>query len=418
VISYLGSAMSSVALPFAVLAIGGSPADIGYVATAALLATMVSLLVGGAVADRLPRHRVMVAADVLMGVSQAAGAALLLAGQARVWELAVLAAAGGVGFGFFMPAATGLLPQTVPEAELSQANAMTRVGSSVARISGAAAGGLVVGLAGPGWGLAADAASFAVAAALRAGMRFPALPPAEPSHLLSELRTGWREFIARRWLWAIVLQFAFLCAVTFGALSVLGPLVADARLGGATGWGTVMSAFAAGSVAGGVLMIRLRFSRMLLAGNLSMPVFAIWLFALAAPVPLAVVAAAAFVAGVSSEVFAVNWITAMQQEIPPNLLSRLSAYDFLGSQALAPAGTVLAGPLAVVFGLTPVLAVGGAVVVFLAVPVMFIPEVRQLRRRPAEAAPAGTALAETALAETGEGAGQPGQGAVASEQLD
>jgi len=394
VISWLGSAMAGVALPFAVLAIGGSPADIGYVATSSLVAMMVFLLIGGAVADRLPRHRVLVAADVEMALAQAAAAGLVLAGQARPWQLAVLAAASGAGLGFFMPAATGLLPQTVSEAQLSQANAMNRIGSSLAQISGAAAGGIVVALYGPGWGLAADAASFALAAALRAGMRFPALPPAEPSHLLRELREGWREFVSRRWLWTIVVQFAFLCAITFGAISVLGPLTAHARLGGAAAWGTILSAFAVGSVAGGLIMIRLRFSRMLLAGTLSLPVFAIWLFALAAPVPLPVVAAAALVAGIATEVFAVNWITTMQQEIPPNLLSRLSAYDYLGSQALAPAGTALAGPLAASFGTAAILTAGGVGIIALTIPVLLVPEVRHLRRRPAQTAPSPAPLSD------------------------
>jgi MFS family permease len=387
VTSWLGSAMAGVALPFAVLAIGGSPADIGYVATSSLLAMMACLLLGGAVADRLPRHQVLVAADVVMAVAQACSAGLVLAGRPHPWELALLAAVAGAGLGFFVPAAQGLLPQTVSEAQLSQANAVNRVGASLARISGAAAGGIVVAVAGPGWALAADAASFAVAAALRAGMRFPALPPAEPSHLLSELREGWREFVSRRWLWTIVVQFAFLTAITFGAIGVLGPLAAQARLGGAAAWGTIMSAFAVGSVAGGLIMIRLRFSRMLLAGTLSAPVFAVWLFALAAPVPLPVVAVAALAAGISTEVFAVNWITTMQQEIPPNLLSRLSAYDYLGSLALAPAGTALAGPLAAAFGTATVLAIGGAAIIALAIPVLLVPEVRHLRRRPAQPAP-------------------------------
>lgn len=394
VVSWLGSAMAGVALPFAVLAIGGSPADIGYVATSSLLAMMAFLLIGGAVADRLPRHQVLVAAELLMALAQAVAAGLVLAGQARPWQLAALAAASGAGLGFFMPAATGLLPQTVGEAQLSQANAMNRVGSSLAQICGAAAGGIVVAVTGPGWGLAADAASFAFAAALRAGMRFPALPPAERSHLLRELREGWREFISRRWLWTIVVQFAFLCAITFGAISVLGPLAAHDRLGGAAAWGTIMSAFAVGSVAGGLIMIRLRFSRMLLAGTLSLPFFAIWLFALAAPVPLPVVAAAALAAGIATEVFAVNWITTMQQEIPPNLLSRLSAYDHLGSQALAPAGTALAGPLAAAFGTATVLAVGGAGIIALTIPVLLVPEVRHLRRRPAQPAPSPASLSD------------------------
>lgn len=398
VISDLGSAGAAVAVPFAVLKISGSPSDIGYVGASSLVAMMVFLLLGGAVADRLPRHQVLIAADLVMAAAQAVSAVLVLAGAARAWQLAVLAALRGAGFGFFMPAAQGLLPQTVDGSQLSQANALSRVGANAAQISGAALGGVVVGLAGPGWGLAGDSASFVVAAALRAGMRFTALPPAEPSHLLHQLREGWREFIARRWLWTIVLQFSFLCAVTFATIGVLGPLAAKGHLGGASGWGAIMAAFAAGSVLGGILMIRIRFTRLLLAGLLPLPLTAAWQFTLAADVRLPVVCVAAFATGICAEIFGVNWATTMQQEIPPHLLSRLSAYDILGSQALAPAGTAVAGPLAAAYGTRTVLAVGGVLIIAITVPVLLVPEVRHLRRR--SAPPAGDPDADATAAGT------------------
>src|ERR1700733_1401752 len=172
VISVGGSQIATVAMPFAVLRSGGTASDVGYVAAAELIAMIGSLLVGGSIADRAPRHRVMMAAESLQAVAQAIAAVLLLTGQARVWQLATLAAAGGVGFGFCYPAAQGLLPQTVQASELAQANALFRTGRNAASIGGAALGGILTGLAGPGWALAADAATFAVAAAMRTGMRF------------------------------------------------------------------------------------------------------------------------------------------------------------------------------------------------------------------------------------------------------
>jgi MFS family permease len=141
--------MAGVALPFAVLAISGSASDIGYVSASSMVAMMAFLLFGGAVADRLPRHQVIVAASVLMALAQGAAATLVLTGHAQVWQLAALAAASGAGFGFFMPAAQGLLPQTVDASQLRQANAMNRVGINTAQISGAALGGIIVGSPGP-----------------------------------------------------------------------------------------------------------------------------------------------------------------------------------------------------------------------------------------------------------------------------
>jgi MFS family permease len=114
VISAIGSAVAVVALPFAVLGIGGSAGDVGYVAAAYLVPLIGFLILGGVVADRPPRHQVMVAANALQALAQGASAVLVLTGQARVWELALLAAARGIGAGFYPPASEGLLPHTVP----------------------------------------------------------------------------------------------------------------------------------------------------------------------------------------------------------------------------------------------------------------------------------------------------------------
>jgi hypothetical protein len=175
-----------------------------------------------------------------------------------------------------------------------------------------ALGGLLVGLAGPGRGLAADAASFAIAGALRLSMRFPALPPVQAPNVLHDLREGWHEFISRRWLWIIVAQFAFLIAVSSAVINVVGPLVAHSHLGGARSWGFIVAAYSAGAIGGG---------------------------------------------------------------------SRVSSYDALGNFALAPAGTVVAGPLASALGTTAVLAAGGVLIVILPVLVLLVPEVRHLRSR-------------------------------------
>ena len=388
VISLTGSSVAVVAIPFAVLAIGGSASDVGYVEAAALVPMIVFLLLGGVVADRLPRHLVIVAANALQALAQAASAVLMLTGYARVWELATLAAILGVGFGFYFPASTGLLPQTVPDGQRAQANALDRIGRNGAQIGGAALGGVLVGLAGPGWGLAADAASFAVAGLLRAGMRFPAMPPAARTSMLHDMRQGWRDFISRRWLWAIVVEFGFIVAISTAATSVLGPIVAHARLGGARSWGAIMAAYAAGAVVGGFAMLTFRPQRLLLTASLSVPAFSLLLFSLAVPLAVPLIAAAALVAGGCAEVFVVNWVTTMQQEIPPAMLSRVSSYDALGSYALAPVGALAAGPAAAVFGVRAVLTAGGILIVLLTVAVLFIPEVRHMRRQvPARVGP-------------------------------
>jgi MFS family permease len=386
VISVTGSGFSGVAIPFAVLRVGGTVSDVGYVATAGLIPLIACLLLGGVVADRMPRHRVISTANAVQALVQGTSATLLLTGEARVWQLAVLGAAAGAAFGFYLPAASGLLPQTVAPGERQAANAINRAGGNLAAICGAALGGIVTGAAGPGWGLAADAISFAVAGLLRAGMRFPALPSAGSQGaaaglaLLRDLRTGWHEFASRRWLWAIVAQSTIVVAVSAALVDVLGPLVAHDRLGGASAWGFVVAAYAIGAAAGSLAMIRFRPRRILVVAMLALPPYSLLLFALAVPLAVPLDLAVAALAGGCVEVFSVSWATAMQQEIPPEKLSRVSAYDALGNYALTPVGTVAAGPLASAFGAGAVLAAGGALIAILPFLILLIPEVRQLCR--------------------------------------
>ena len=379
VISMTGTAVAIVAVPFAVLAIGGSAADVGYVAAAVMVPALLFPL-GGVVADRLPRHQVMMAANVLQTAAQAAAAALVLAGLAQVWELVVVAVARGVGYAFYFPAEAGLLPQTVPADQRAAANAMDRIGRGASQIGGSALGGVLVGVAGPGWGLAADAATFAVAAALRAGMRFPDLPPVAKTGMLRDLREGWRDFISRRWFWTIVLALGLIVAISTAAISVLGPVAAHDQLGGARSWGIILAAYAAGTVLGGIIMLSFRPQRILLAAMLPVPALSVFLFALAVPLPVAWDAATALLAGGCLEVFWVSWATAMQREIPPAELSRLSSYDLFASFTLAPLGAVVAGPAANAFGTPAVLTAGGLLIVLLAIAVLFVPEIRHMRR--------------------------------------
>ena len=134
-------------------------------------------------------------------------------------------------------------------------------------------------------------------------------------------------------------------------------------------------------------MMRYRPQRMLVVAVVAAGVFAILLFALAVPLAVPLIVAAAVIVGLTSEFFMVNWVTTMQQEIPHDLMSRLSSFDAFGTFALAPAGVAVAGPLAAAFGTTSVLTAGGLVIVALTLIVLLVPEVRQMRRRSVPASP-------------------------------
>jgi MFS family permease len=201
--------------------------------------------------------------------------------------------------------------------------------------------------------------------------------------MLHELRVGWQDFWSRTWLWAIVLQFGFVLAFENAAILILGPTVAKEHLGGPAAWGAVLTATSVGLVVSGLIMLRWRPRRILLTATLSVFLFVLPLLALAGPAPLLVVIGAAFVSGIAYEVFGVLWDTAMQQEIPQDRLSRLSAYDALGSLALTPLALAALGPIAGVAGTRTTLLACAVLTIAATAPVLLSRDVRTLERRPA-----------------------------------
>ncbi|MFL5932904.1 MAG: MFS transporter [Gaiellaceae bacterium] len=380
-VSFVGSSFANIALAFAVLELTGSKADLGYVLAARTVPMVAFLLVGGIWADRLPRHHVMVVSNVLSGLSQAAVAVLLFSGHARIWQLAVLAAVNGASSAFFFPASSGIIPQTVPEPLLQEANAVLRLGRNGSVIVGGAVAGFVVYATSPATGVAVDAATFLLAAGLTAGMRLPRSLHMESTNFLADLALGWREFTGRAWLWAIVVQFGFVNAVQQGSEGVLGPAVSNEHYHGAAGWGLIGAAQAVGLLVGGILMLRLRPRRMLLVATLGFLLSVPLLFGLAIPLPLAAVLALGVLAGIGTETFGVLWDTTMQQEISQDRLSRVYSYDALGSFALIPLGLAAAGPVAEAIGTSTTLFAAGLISLTATLAVLLVRDVRDLRRR-------------------------------------
>jgi MFS family permease len=379
-ISFLGSAMAPIALAFAVLDLTGSASDLGLVLAARIVPQLVFLLVGGVWADRLPRHLVMVVADLVTGGAQAATAALLLTGNAEIWHLVVLQAIGATGFAFFFPASTGLVPQTVEPSLLQQANAVLRMALNVATIGGAALGGILVAAVGSGWALAIDAGTFFVSAALLAVMRVAHDQRLGAPNFLAELREGWREFASRTWLWVVVLAFGFINAAETGALNVLGPVVARAELGGASAYGAIFAAQALGLLLGAVVALRFKPSRPLYVGCAAMILLPPVLVLLALGAPLPLILAAAIVMGIGIELFGIYWDTALQQHVPERSLSRVSSYDALGSFIFIPLGQLAAGPTSEAIGVDQTLYLAAGIVTLAVVAMVATPDIRHLRR--------------------------------------
>jgi len=380
-ISRLGASFSFVALAFAILEIGGDASSIGIVLACFSVSQLVFILAGGVWADRLPRNQVMVAANVVNGFAQLTVAAIVLTGVASTWHIAALAAVNGLAQAFFFPASQGIVPQLVPKQRLQEANALLRLSLNATNIGGAALAGLVVAAVGAGWAIAVDGVSFLVCAGFLAQIQLRS-SQVERSRFLSELREGWNAFAARTWLWAIVIAFGFINAFWASGLSVLGPIVANAELGGAAAWGLIAAATGLGLVAGAAVALKWRPEHPLRVGMLATVATALPLAALAVGAPLPAVVLAGFLAGLGVEVFGVFWELSLQRHIPGELLSRVSSYDMLGSIALMPIGFVIVGPLSDAVGIHPTLWIASGAIVALSLATLCVHDVRHLRRLP------------------------------------
>jgi len=371
--------MAPVALAFAVLELEGTTTELGLVLAVAILPQVFFLLIGGVIADRFPRHLVMVGSNLVAGIAQAVAAYLLLTGRAEIWQLAVIALVRAVASSFFFPAMQGIVPQTVPTDQLQPANALLRLALNATNIGGAALGGILVATGGPGWAIAFDALTYLAAAAILLPMHVRAPERDADTSFIRELGDGWREFSSRQWIWVVVLGFAFANAAWASGLNVLGPVVAEDSLGGASVWGLVLAATGAGLVLGGLIAFRLKPERPLLVGVSAITLIFPPLVLLAIEAPWPVIALAALISGVGIELFAVFWDTALQTHVPNEVLSRVSAWDAIGSLVLIPAAYAVIGPLADAIGIEATLWICSGIV-FVAISAQLLS--RQVRELP------------------------------------
>jgi MFS family permease len=378
-VSAFGTAMAPIAMAFGVLEQTGSPKLVGWVIASQTAAQVAMQLFGGAIGDRFSRRRVMIVGDLIAAASQASMALLLLTRDAPVPLLMVLMAANGVAFALHFPAAVGIVPQVVERERLQPANALLSLAQSTAFGLGGATAGVIVAVASAGWAIALDSLTFIASALLIHGLRLRPQVRAASTHLLAELLEGWREFIAHRWLWAIVAQFSLVMAAWNGGLLVIGPVVAERSMGGAAAWGWVTGSLGLGLVTGGVIGMRVAVRHPMRVGTLCVLTFALPLALLVEPSPVYAVAMGAYVAGIGAELFSVLWNTTLHMHVAPEALSRVSAYDVLGSIALAPLGVAFAGPLVEGLGMHSTLGIGIGLIVVPTLIVLCVPEVWSLR---------------------------------------
>jgi MFS family permease len=404
--SLLGSAMSTVAIAFAVLDSGARATGLGWVFAANVVPQVLFMPIAGVVADRLGRRRAMLGADVLRCGAQASLAAALFVGRPPLWLFVLLAWLGGTGTAFFSPALSALTVEIAPRDQLSNANALYGLAGSATRIAGPALGGVIVALAGPSVVVAMDAFTYLVSVLALSLLRLPprarepgasepgasepgasgAREPGGAGRLLfADIAEGWAEFRSRTWLWAGTVQFAFFNLITWAPWMLLGPVMGRAYLGGAAVWGAIMAVQGAGAIVAGLLSLGRRPQRPLVIATLATFCYALPDIPMALHAAAPWVALAAFACGAGSAVSSTFSSTATQQQVPVEKLARVNSLTMFPSYGIGVIGYAIDGPLSAAVGPALVFGVGAVYGLLSSAVMLAVPSVRAVRWR--EAAP-------------------------------
>ena len=378
-ISNVGNGVSPIALAYGVLSLPGATGkDLSIVMAARFGPLLAFMLFGGVLADRFQRNRLVGGSDMLGSFLAATSAISLIVGFSSIWLLVLMGALFGILNAIWWPAMSGVLPEILPKEKLQEGNAVIGLMTNIGYIIGTLSGGIIVASLGAGWGLLVDAISFFIAGVIVWNLPLIGKIKEKSPGILHDLIVGWKEFISRSWVIAMVIAFALINMAFESMLSVLGPLNFSDPQSGPKQWSYNLAGLAIGMLLGGIWILKVKIRRPLFLAMILVAISAVWDFSLAFDLPLFFSVFAAVFSGISLEIFMVTWNTSLQSHIPEESYSRVNSYDALGSYGIAPLGIVLAGPLAMHFGVHTMLWLTGLITLIAATLSLFVRSVREL----------------------------------------
>lgn len=355
--SSIGTWLAFVALVVDVYDRTGSAGWVSALLVAEFLPLVAIGLAAGPLLDRLPRRRVLVAADLAR-----AGVFCALPFATSALQIVLLALIAGAATAFFRPAVYAGLPNLVADPDLPRANGLLQSADNVTIAAGPVLGGLLVGWAGPGPAYWANAASFAVSAVLILRIRRTLEEGA------GERQGHWRDVLEglsllgqSRAVRAVVCVWSMVMVATAGVSVAEIVLATDVFDAGETGYGLMVSAMGVGLVAGGLWasrLVRQRGVRLPYAAAVAAMAAGI---GAAAAAPSVWVAAAALVpAGAGNGVALVCNAILIQRGVADRLRGRAFTLAMSVSYAALGVGMAAAGPLTELIGPRALWAVAAA----------------------------------------------------------
>ena len=389
-VSLIGDGVFLVAMAWQAYAISNAPTALSVVGIAMTVPTIVLLLVGGVVSDRLDRRRVLLAADLVRGLAVAALAVLSMTGALELWHMCALVALYGCGTAFFGPAFDAIVPDLLPQSQLAQANSLDQLVRPIAfRLAGPALGGWLVAGLGVGPAFAVDAASFALSAVMVLCMRCHGSHGTQTGSLIGDLGQGLRFVRANVWLWGTLISAAVAYLLFLGPVEVLLPYVVKNDLhGSAADLGIVFAAGGIGSIGAAVIMSQAGQPRRSVT-----VIYATWTLATVAVAGYGLATstwqlmAASFAFNALETAGTIVWVTLKQREVPASMLGRVSSLDWLISIGLLPVSFALTAPVAGAIGAQTTLVLAGMTGAAVTLSALLLPGMLAVERPLVDAVP-------------------------------
>lgn len=384
--SALGTYVFFVAIAGLLVEAGADASRLGLILAAEALGVVVFALPAGVLADRFPRRRMMIVAD-LTRMTALVAIAILGAG-APLAALATLTFFAGAGEALFQPAYRALLPRVLSDDDLQAGNALSSLSQQIALFLGPAIAGVAIAAIGPPAALALAAAAFAASwiglLSLREALGGPAGAREDPqSTLLTEAADGIRALRDRPWIAWVIATATVHLLVAIAPYEILLPLIAEEEYGSVAIYGWLLAAVGVGAVGGAVIGARIRPRQPGVVAVVALVPFCLMLGGLALEIPLVPLIGLLLLAGVGEALFDVLWTTGLQRDVPDHLLSRVISLDWLGSLALLPLGLALTGPAVEEFGRSAVLLFGAGLALIILVPLLLSKSIRRFSSDPA-----------------------------------
>jgi MFS family permease len=361
-ISLIGDAAFFTALGWRAFTLVGS-SRLGIVFLFQAIGLLATLLIGGALADRIPRRTMMIASDLSRCAVVATLAIVDASGHLTFTLLVVLTFLNGLGDGFFFPAVGGIVPLVVEQRALPSANSLIGVARWGAFIVGPALAAGLYAATGSSVVFALDAASFVVSAVLLWQLRPRAVEPEPGEGTFREIASGVRYVAKIPWLWVTITLFAVILMLQLAPQQVLMPALVHEHFDRGVGaYGFLVTMFGVGTVIG-----TLAFGQLQPRKRRGIVNYTFWLVNSLAIAALALspwfqlAALFALVRGLCVGFGVAMWETMLQELVPDHLLSRVVSLDFFGSFGLMPVGLAFAAAIATLASPGTIIAAGALI---------------------------------------------------------